>query len=89
MASPIITAVTPSKTQLVAGESIKITVEAFDADNRDVTVTVIVADSAGASATQTLTLHLNDGLTYTGSASAGVVFHADGDAPNVLTYTAP
>jgi hypothetical protein len=89
LATPVITAVTPAKTQLVVGETIKITVEAFDADNREVSVTITVSDTSGATATQTVALHLNDALTFSGSADVGTVFHADGDPVNVLTYTAP
>lgn len=56
------------------GEAAEIFVEAFDADNQTIAVTVTVRDSSGSeTATKTVDILQTDALTYSATATGAVV----------------
>lgn len=78
MANPVISNVTVkyvnNRGYKLPGEAAEIFVEAFDADNQTISVTLTVKDSAGnESASQTIELLQTDALTYTATATGATV----------------
>ncbi|WP_435233379.1 hypothetical protein [Micromonospora aurantiaca (nom. illeg.)] len=64
MAAPVIRSITPTKTNLMPGESTQVVIDAFDADSRSVTLTGAVTDAGGTTSTVSTTLTVGDPITY-------------------------
>lgn len=78
MANPVINNVTVKyandRGYKLPGEAAEIFVEAFDADNQTISVTISVKDASGSeTATQTVELLQTDALTYSATATGATV----------------